>query len=356
MHLTETGAVFTFIVPTAVVCLSVFDNHPGLLKVWVALLLVFMVAGRTPGRPFIPYVNLIFPGYIWIMTLGLLLPNPLLAIGCMYVAYVAKVGVCMSVCFHRYAAHQAFKCGPLMRSLICLLGCLANQGGPIWWGSKHRCHHRFCEQDRDPHSPLVDGDTTAFAFFVNEEHKWVEEDFAPGHIDTLLIRVIDTFAIVPVMAELLLAFWLGGPTGLYISAVSAQQSQVISLWFNVINHPDHDDNDAPAERAGVGGGTKISCNGSDQYVFKNTPNVFFHFLNLNRWVGAFVGENGHGHHHDYAQLAQRPGLDLPYMFFVYPLRLAGLITGAKLLSDMKASGGLWGAKPLKAGAPQAIAG
>uniref|UniRef100_A0A7S0LKH0 Fatty acid desaturase domain-containing protein n=1 Tax=Coccolithus braarudii TaxID=221442 RepID=A0A7S0LKH0_9EUKA len=319
--------------------LSAFENRPQLSGVWVALLLVILAAGRTAGRPFIPYVNIIFPFYVWSMTFGLLLPNPLLAVGGMYVAYVTKVGVCMSVCFHRYASHQAFKCDTLMRSFICTLGCLANQGGPIWWASKHRCHHRYCDHGRDPHSTILDGDTTAFAFFSSDAHKMVEEDFAPPHIDTLLIRIIDTFAIAPVMCELLLAFYLGGPTALYIAAVSGQQSQVISLWFNVVNHPEHD-HDAAAERATVVGGSGAVCKGADKYVLKNTPNVLFSMLNRHLWIGALCGENCHGHHHHYAQLAQRPGIDLPYWLFVLPLRSLGLISDAKLLSGAAAMDGL----------------
>lgn len=344
MHFTEAGAIFTFIVPTLIISLSVFENRPQLLKAWLALLVVILTAGRTPNRPLIPYVNFIFPSYLWFMTTGLLLPNPLIAFGCMYVFFAAKVGICMSVCFHRYAAHQAFKCGSLMRGLICTLGCLANQGGPIWWASNHRCHHRYCDQERDPHSAVLDGDTRAFAFFVANEYKWVVEDFAPRHIDTLVVRMIDTFAIVPVIGELLLGYWMGGMTGLWIAAVSAQQSQALSLWFNIVNHPDHKhEDDAAAEKAGKFGGANAVCVAADKYMFKDTPNILFSFLNLNLFIAALAGEDGHGHHHQYAQLAQRPGLDLPYRLFVYPLRRFGLIYDAKLLSDI-APAGLWAQK------------
>lgn len=54
-----------------------------------------------------------------------------------------KINICMSVCMHRYASHAAFKCGRWMNIGICLLGCLANQGGPLWWASQHRCHHKL---------------------------------------------------------------------------------------------------------------------------------------------------------------------------------------------------------------------
>jgi len=299
---------------------------------FAAWLLLCLVAGRTPGRPFVLFVNVVFPIYVSIMPLGLLCPNPLLAISGMYLAWSIKVGVCMSVCFHRYAAHQAFRCGTPMSLLVCALGCLANQGGPIWWGSKHRCHHAHCERERDPHSAKKDGDTTAFAFFDAQEHKVVEEDFVPSHLDKLSIRILDTFAILPVMLELALAYQWAGVTGLYIALVSGQQSQVLSLWFNIVNHPEHDhEDDAAAERAGKFGGAKAVCIAADKYMLNSTPNVLFGMLNRHLWIAALNGEDAHGHHHVHSQLAQRPGIDLPYYCFVRPLSILGLIHDAKLL-------------------------
>ena len=75
---------------------------------------------------------------------------------------VGKVGL-MSVCLHRYAAHGAFKCGPVTNACLCFFGCLSNQGGPIWWGSKHRCHHSRCDKEDDPHSPAMAGVTSLSA-------------------------------------------------------------------------------------------------------------------------------------------------------------------------------------------------
>ena len=49
--------------------------------------------------------------------------------------------------------------------LLAVLGCLATQGGPIWWASKHRAHHKFCDKPRDPHCPKLRGMIGAFAWF-----------------------------------------------------------------------------------------------------------------------------------------------------------------------------------------------
>ena len=52
-----------------------------------------------------------------------------------------------------------------MSVLLALLGCLATQGGPVWWASKHRAHHKFCDKPRDPHSAKLRGLIGAFAWF-----------------------------------------------------------------------------------------------------------------------------------------------------------------------------------------------
>ena len=64
----------------------------------------------------------------------------------------AIVGGCMSVCLHRYFAHQAFKTSRPMQCLVAIGGCHAWQGNPLWWASKHRRHHKHCDGPEDPHS------------------------------------------------------------------------------------------------------------------------------------------------------------------------------------------------------------
>jgi hypothetical protein len=71
------------------------------------------------------------------------LHHPMLLILASVVLAVVKINVCMSVCLHRYAAHAAFTCGPVTRLGLLVCGCLANQGGPLWWASHHRCHHKY---------------------------------------------------------------------------------------------------------------------------------------------------------------------------------------------------------------------
>ncbi|KAL7526291.1 hypothetical protein ACHAWF_003809 [Thalassiosira exigua] len=227
-----------------------------------------------------------------------------------------RVGVCMSVCLHRYAAHAAFKCGPATQFLLNVMGSLAFQGGPIWWASQHRCHHKYCDVPRDPHSAIVDGTERAFSFF--QEHNSVEEEFAPRHNDAWHLRLLDTWSSLVCTAEMIAAYLLFGREGLFISFTSMWLCQTITLWFNVANHPeDH----APGQK----------CKASDN---KARPSVWYPaFLLLDLLYPLFavvVGEDGHEDHHKHSMLAKRSEMDCAYFFFVLPLEVLGLVWNVRV--------------------------
>lgn len=59
--------------------------------------------------------------------------------------------------FHRLLAHGSFKAGRATQFTLALLGSLATQGGPLWWVSHHRNHHRYSDTWQDLHSPRQRG-------------------------------------------------------------------------------------------------------------------------------------------------------------------------------------------------------
>jgi fatty-acid desaturase len=257
------------------------------------------------------------PTYMASLVYAFSLPNPTSALLIALTLAILKVGICMSVCLHRYAAHAAFKCSESVRFGIMLLGCLANQGGPIWWASQHRCHHKYCDVPRDPHSQTVDGVEQAFAFFG--VHSTVNEEFAPKHCDTVALRFLDTWSFLPIWVELLLAYRFGGPTGLFIHYVGSWMCQTMTLWFNLANHPI-----LPSSK-------DKTCTAQDD---KGPLMVYYPaFVLLNTLYpvfGLFVAERNHKHHHDNANLAKRSTVDGAYFIFVYPLEKLGIIWDVKV--------------------------
>jgi stearoyl-CoA desaturase (delta-9 desaturase) len=81
--------------------------------------------------------------------------------------FVRAVG--LTLAFHRYYAHRAFKMGRVTRFIWTFIGTAAMQKGPLWWAGHHVNHHKFADRDGDPHSPMVSGVYYAhLGWFLND--------------------------------------------------------------------------------------------------------------------------------------------------------------------------------------------
>ena len=78
------------------------------------------------------------------------------AIAVFLASYVIR-GMGITAGYHRLLAHRSFQTSRPMQFLFALAGSLAIQGGPLWWVSHHRSHHRYTETDQDIHSPKTKG-------------------------------------------------------------------------------------------------------------------------------------------------------------------------------------------------------
>jgi stearoyl-CoA desaturase (delta-9 desaturase) len=56
--------------------------------------------------------------------------------------------------YHRYFAHRSYKTSRWFQFVIAWLGASAIQRGPMWWAGEHRHHHKYSDQEGDPHSPI----------------------------------------------------------------------------------------------------------------------------------------------------------------------------------------------------------
>ena len=63
----------------------------------------------------------------------------------------------VSIGFHRYLAHKSFKTSPFFEGVLMITGSMALEGPVLFWVSTHRRHHRFSDEEGDPHSPNLSG-------------------------------------------------------------------------------------------------------------------------------------------------------------------------------------------------------
>lgn len=69
------------------------------------------------------------------------------------VVMYAITGHGITIGFHRYFTHGAFKAGRKVRIGLAIAGNMAVQGPLVRWVADHRKHHKFSDQEGDPHSP-----------------------------------------------------------------------------------------------------------------------------------------------------------------------------------------------------------
>jgi stearoyl-CoA desaturase (Delta-9 desaturase) len=67
----------------------------------------------------------------------------------------------VTVGFHRYFTHGAFKAVRPLRIGLAVAGSLAVQGPILHWVADHRRHHAFADKEGDPHSPWAFGTSPA---------------------------------------------------------------------------------------------------------------------------------------------------------------------------------------------------
>jgi stearoyl-CoA desaturase (delta-9 desaturase) len=81
--------------------------------------------------------------------------------------FVRAIG--LTLIFHRYLAHRAFRMNRVARFVWTLIGTAAMQKGPLWWAGHHVNHHRYADREGDPHSPAISGFYYAhIGWFLND--------------------------------------------------------------------------------------------------------------------------------------------------------------------------------------------
>lgn len=128
--------------------------------------------------------------------------------------YVLTAWVGVGLCLHRLLTHQSFKTPRWFRYVLIVIALLSLQGGVLFWVGKHRIHHRFSDQDGDPHSP---NDGFGWAHVL-----WLIFRKEDGHDPMLYVRdlvkdrgivFLDRFAWAPTVILGIVLLFLGYRAG-----------------------------------------------------------------------------------------------------------------------------------------------
>jgi stearoyl-CoA desaturase (Delta-9 desaturase) len=270
----------------------------------------------TFNLPHLSFLTLIYVLHGWYSgDLKLNIFMPLVAVFGM--ARVPFVGIGMSMCLHRYFAHGAFKTSRPVQFILGIIGAMSLQGGVLWWASKHIRHHKHCDQPLDPHSPSQTSEMYAWIgwLYYETHHDWA---YLPQRLLTPEMLFINLIFVFPnAIVTWSLVPFVGKEWALFLCWVPACFGALATTHFNVDYHP------VQSKRTGPIVCTTVNKERGDKgigplrldWLAKYAPFMF----------EPLVGEAFHEDHHDFPRRAQRPGIDVPYLFVLRPLERLGII-------------------------------
>jgi stearoyl-CoA desaturase (delta-9 desaturase) len=130
-------------------------------------------------------------------------------------------GFGITVGFHRYFTHGSFRAKRPLRIALGIMGSLAVEGPLIRWVADHRKHHKYSDQEGDPHSPWAYGDSVggltrgmyhAHLGWLFDEEQTPQRQYAPDLLaDEDIVRISRHFptwvAISTLLPPLIGGLW-----------------------------------------------------------------------------------------------------------------------------------------------------
>jgi stearoyl-CoA desaturase (delta-9 desaturase) len=128
-------------------------------------------------------------------------------------------GIGVTVGFHRYFTHKSFETYRPIQFMLAVLGSMAVEGPVIKWVADHRRHHQHSDDDFDPHSPHVHGDTVlstlrgfwhAHTGWLFQPHPKNFSRYVKDLLQDRMVRNVSQMFVFWVVMSLLIPTVLGG--------------------------------------------------------------------------------------------------------------------------------------------------
>jgi stearoyl-CoA desaturase (delta-9 desaturase) len=129
----------------------------------------------------------------------------------------------LTVGYHRYFAHRAFRTSRAFQLVLAVLGASAAQLGPLWWAAQHRRHHLHSDGEDDPHSPRRGLWWAHMGWLLCRRYSTTDLALVPDLARYPELRFLDRFPVLPPLALAALLYGLGGlewlAWGFFVSTV-----------------------------------------------------------------------------------------------------------------------------------------
>lgn len=131
--------------------------------------------------------------------------------------FVTLCSLGLGVGFHRHYTHHAFKTSATGKIVLGVLGTWSLQGSINSWVADHRRHHRFADQQFDPHSPWADDQGLIISRFAGWWHAHMGWKFSCAVSDEQ--RYVPDLVKDPVAVFLTRYYWPIAISGLLLPGV-----------------------------------------------------------------------------------------------------------------------------------------
>lgn len=136
-----------------------------------------------------------------------------LALGlCVGLYFIRMFGITAG--YHRYFSHRSYKTSRWFQFVLAWLGCSATQKGPLWWSANHRNHHKYSDQEEDPHSPVQHGVFWSHVGWVlSQDHQTTDPAVIKDLVKYPELRWLDRLHWVPPLFLVALCYLIAGWSG-----------------------------------------------------------------------------------------------------------------------------------------------
>ena len=117
-------------------------------------------------------------------------------------------GLGITIGYHRYFSHKAFKANFIFEWMFMILGTMAIQNTILQWCSNHRLHHKKLDTDDDPYS-IKEG-------FFHAHMGWIleQKDFTIRGVSDLkkkpaVIFQSNFYWLIIILVSFILPLWIG---------------------------------------------------------------------------------------------------------------------------------------------------
>lgn len=144
----------------------------------------------------------------------------------------------LTVGYHRYFAHRAFKTSRGFQFFLALMGSTCLQGGVLWWAETHRRHHRLADTPDDLHSPTFKGFLYShYGWFLDVRHRKTLYERIPDLARYPELVWLDKYHFAP-FALFAAVIWLAFGTGgfLWGALVPTVIMWEITHWVQSMSH------------------------------------------------------------------------------------------------------------------------